>query len=213
MTELTPLAQALCSLKEDETLSLIAQMKGAGASAMDILSQCHQGMTELGRRFDQGDCFIPELILAGKIMDKVVSDLEPLLKDAPRPESAGCVVMGTVQNDIHNIGKDIVVMMLRGSGYDVIDLGINVSPEKFVQAAQENKAMLVGMSVLLTTCYKSVAKTVEAFKAAGLREKISIMLGGAAASDRLSGMTGCDYYGRTPVDAVNHAAAVAKGNA
>ncbi len=205
------LAQALSDLKEAEVKALVAQMIEDKTPAVEIVDQCREGMGELGKRFEIGKAFIPELILAGRIMENVMEELKPLLKDDSGLESkSGCIVMGTVQNDIHNIGKDIVVMMLRGSGFEVVDLGVNVPPEKFVQAIQDNNPILVGMSVLLTSCYKSITATVEAIKQAGLREKVSIMLGGAAASARLSEMTGCDCYGATSVDAVNYASQLAR---
>ncbi|MGC9326844.1 MAG: cobalamin B12-binding domain-containing protein, partial [Candidatus Hinthialibacter sp.] len=167
MSELSQLAQLINELKLADVRSLVSQKLSEGASAQDILAQCQEGMTEIGRRFNEGECFIPELVVAGKIMEAVMEDLEPLLKEAAmKVENAGTVVMGTVMNDVHDIGKDIVVMMLRGSGFRVIDLGVNVSPEKFVKAVRENNSNFVGMSVLLTTCYQSISKTVEAIQQA-----------------------------------------------
>ena len=199
------LVRAISSLNEKEVDTLVAQMISTEVPALDILAQCHKGMAEVGERFAKGECFIPELMLAGKIMETVMGDLEPLLKgSAEKRETLGTVVMGTVQNDIHNIGKDIVVMMLRGAGFDVIDLGVSVSPEKYVQAIRDHDPMAIGMSVLLTTCYKAIPVTVDAIKQAGLRDKVSIMLGGAAASQMLAEKTGCDFYGQTAVDAVTH---------
>lgn len=210
MSELSVIAQTLNQLNQSELKQLVAQAIQNGVPAADILTQCQEGMAEIGRRFDQGDCFIPELIVAGKIMESVMKELEPLLKEAAQiKQGAGSVVMGTVLNDVHDIGKDIVVMMLRGSGFEVIDLGVNVPPAKFVEAIRENNPIVVGMSVLLTTCYKSIADTVEEIKKAGLRDKVSIMLGGAAATQILAEKTGCDFYGKTAMDAVNHTSLVA----
>ncbi|MBN2328590.1 MAG: cobalamin-dependent protein [Candidatus Omnitrophica bacterium] len=206
MSELSQLAQLINELKLAEVKSLASKMIEEGASAQDILVQCQEGMAEIGRRFDQGECFIPELVVAGKIMEAVMKDLEPLLKEAAATaEGSGAVVMGTVMNDVHDIGKDIVVMMLRGSGFRVIDLGVNVSPEKFVEAVKDNNPAVIGMSVLLTTCYQSISKTVEAIQQAGLRDHVSIMLGGAAATEILAQKTGCDFYGKTAMDAVVYA--------
>lgn len=211
MSEQGNLAHAISHLREAEAKALIRQMMDEGVPATDILAQCHEGMADLGKRFERNECFIPELIFGGKIMEKVMGDLGPLLKDSSKPKGrSGSVVMGTVRNDVHNIGKDIVVMMLRGSGFDVIDLGVNVPPERFAQAVEDHDAMVIGMSVLLTTCYKAVPETVDAIKQAGLRDKVSIMLGGAAASSMLSEKTGCDFYGKTAVDAVSHASMVAE---
>ena len=113
--------------------------------------------------------------------------------------------MGTVQHDVHDIGKDIVVMMLRGAGFEVIDLGVDVPPQQFVEAIRRHSPAVVGMSLLLTTCFKSVAATVQAIQEAGLRRQVSIMVGGAAASDLLSQSAGCDFYGKTAVDGLKYA--------
>ncbi len=213
MSEMPPLALALSQLNIPDAMSIVSQKINDGVPAPDIVNECHIGMTDLGRRFDEGDCFVPELVVAGKIMEKIMTQLEPLLEGSDQnKDSVGKVVMGTVQNDVHDIGKDIVVMMLRGSGFEVIDLGINVPPEKFVEAIKENNPSVVGMSVLLTTCYKSIIDTIQAIKDAGQRDKISIMLGGAAATEMLADKTGCDYYGKTAVDAVSHASLVAQSN-
>ena len=204
MNELGNLAMALCTLNGNEAKRLVKTMVEEGVPASQILSQCHAGMASLGKRFDDGECFIPELILAGKIMEDLMGDLEPLLKGSSpaSEEGAARVVLGTVQNDIHNIGKDIVAMMLRGSGHEVIDLGIDVAPSRFVEAVQIHKPQVVGMSVLLTTCYKSITNTLEAFRQAGVRDQVAEMVGGAAASQLLADKTGCDFYGQTAVDAV-----------
>lgn len=211
MNELTNLAKAVCDVNEKEVQSLVGQMIQSGVPAMDIVAQCQAGMTELGWKFDKGECFIPELIMAGKIMEDVTKQLGPHLQTTCQPlKTAGNIVIGTVQYDIHNLGKDMVVSMLRGSGFDVTDLGVDVSPQKFIDAIREKKPLAIGMSVLVTTCYKSITETVEAIKQAGLRDQVSIMLGGAAASSMLAERTGCDYYGKTPVDAVNYATQIAQ---
>jgi 5-methyltetrahydrofolate--homocysteine methyltransferase len=123
-----------------------------------------------------------------------------LLEQGQAAEPIGKVVMGTVQHDVHDIGKDIVVMMLRGIGFEVIDLGVDVRPERFVEAIGEHRPTVAGISVLLTTCYQSVTATVEAIKQAGLRDGVGLMVGGAAASELLRENAGCDFYGKTAVD-------------
>lgn len=205
------LAQAMANLKEAEVHALVKQKLAGDVPATEILAQCREGLAEVGRRFEVGECYIPELMYAGIVMKKVVEGLEPMLEKSPDSEGeAGTVVIGTVRSDIHDIGKDIVVLMLRGSGFRVIDLGVNVPPEKFVEAIKEGNAAVIGMSVFLTSCCKFITETVEAIRKAGLREKVSVMIGGAAASDMVSERTGCDYYGETAVDAVSHATTVAK---
>ena len=148
-------------------------------------------------------------MFAGMIMKSVTAELKPLLEKVQAAASRGTVVLGSVQHDVHDIGKDIVATMLRGVGYEVVDLGVNVPPEKFVEAIAEHKPQVVGMSVLLTTCFKSVIATVKAIEESGNRPAVSIMVGGAAASDLLRENAGCDFYGKTAVDGVKFAGNVA----
>jgi len=202
------LAEALALCQEDRVKELIREKLDANVPADQIVAECNQGMAELGNRFAAGESFLPDLMFGGMIMKDVMAELGPKLQrtDAAAPdEKAGTVVMGAVQHDVHDIGKDIVIMMLRGIGFEVIDLGVDVPPEKFVAAIKEHSPQVVGMSVLLTTCFKSVIATVAAIKDAGQRDDVSIMIGGAAASDLLSENAGCDYYGKSAVDGLNHA--------
>jgi 5-methyltetrahydrofolate--homocysteine methyltransferase len=199
------LADALAQCREDDVKALIRGMLDAGVPAADIIAECNRGMGELGTRFQRGECFIPELMFGGMVMKGIMADLGPKLQQTQAVRPVGTVVMGSVQHDVHDIGKDIVIMMLRGIGFEVIDLGVDVPPEKFVAAIREHKPVAVGMSILLTTCYRSVAATVEAIRQAGLRDGVSLMVGGAAASDLLRENAGCDFYGKTAVDGVDFA--------
>jgi 5-methyltetrahydrofolate--homocysteine methyltransferase len=205
----SPLADALANVQEAEVLAEVRGRLAAGAPANDILAECNRGMIELGNRFASGDCFLPELMYGGMIMKTVMGELGPHLAQAPGDSFAGTVVMGSVQHDVHDIGKDIVVMMLRGTGFQVVDLGVDVPPEKFAEAARQHRPLVLGMSVLLTTCFRSVIATVEALKAAGIRDGLKIMVGGAAASERLQETAGCDFYGKTAVDGAKYAAQLA----
>jgi 5-methyltetrahydrofolate--homocysteine methyltransferase len=208
MTELTNLAKAISLCREDEVKALVQERIEAGVPATEIVTECNRGMVELGNRFDKADCFLPDLMFGGMMMKGVMAELGPLLENAEREVAQATAVIGTVQHDVHDIGKDIVIMMLRGVGFDVVDLGIDAAPEKFVDAIREHSPSVVGMSVLLTTCFKSVTETVDAIDKAGLRDKVSIMVGGAAASNLLSENAGCDYYGKTAVDGLKYACTV-----
>jgi len=205
MVELTPLAEAVSKVQEPEVKALLKEKLQSGVAADDILAECNQGMIALGNRFANEECFLPELMFGGMIMKTVMAELQPHLSGAKAAKKAGTAVMGSVQHDVHDIGKDIVVMMLRGAGFDVVDLGVDVAPQGFVDAIREHHPQLVGMSVLLTTCYASVTATVEAIRKAGLRDELKLMVGGAAASDLLAEKTGCDFYGKTAVDGVRYA--------
>ncbi len=208
MTQDNSLADALAQCQEAQVKALIKARLDAQVPLADVVAECNRGMAELGERFARGECFIPELMFGGMIMKSVLADLGSELEDGGGVESPGKVVMGSVQHDVHDIGKDIVVMMLRGVGLEVVDLGVDVSAERFVEAIREHRPAVAGMSVLLTTCFKSVIATVEAIRDAGLRDDVSLMVGGAAASELLSHSAGCDFYGKTAVDGVKFAGRV-----
>ena len=212
MSEELGLAEALAACQEDRVKELIQQKLAANVSAVDIVAECNAGMATLGERFADGDCFIPDLMMGGMIMKNVTAQLGPLLESTEEAETSGTVVMGTVQHDVHDIGKDIIVMMLRGVGLRVVDLGVDVPPQKFVNAIREHSPQVLGLSILLTTCYESVRTTVDAIREAGCRDGLSIMVGGAAASQMLCEHAGCDFYGKTAVDGMKYASGLV-GNA
>jgi methylmalonyl-CoA mutase cobalamin-binding domain/chain len=203
------LSEAIAGARETEAMAIVRQQIAAGTPAADILAECNRGMVELGNRFASGDCYLPDLMFGGMIMKAITAEIGPLLEKGAKTKSLGTVVMGSVQHDVHDIGKDIVTTMLRCVGFEVVDLGVDVPPEKFVEAVARHKPQVVGMSVLLTTCFKSVIATVDALKQAGVRSRIAVMVGGAAASDLLRENAGCDFYGKTAVDGVKFASSVA----
>lgn len=209
MTQESKLAEALATCQEEVALNLVRERLSAGIPASEIVAECQRGMIELGNRFSREECFLPDLMFGGMIMKRLMAELGPHLAAAQTPSGRARAVMGTVLHDVHDIGKDIVVMMLRGAGFDVLDLGVDVPPQRFVEAVRQHRPAVVGMSLLLTTCYKSVQNTVEAIQAAGLRDSVSIMVGGAAASALLAQNAGCDFYGKTAVDGLQFACRVA----
>lgn len=199
------LAEAIAQCQEEKVKALVRERLAAGVAANEVLADCNQGMIELGNRFSREECFLPDLMFGGMIMKGIMAELGPKLQAGEESKHIGKAVIGTVQYDVHDIGKDILVMMLRGAGFEVVDLGVDVPPAKFVEAVRQHQPQVLGMSLLLTTCFKSVAATVKALQDAGLREGVTIMVGGAAASPLLAANTGCDYYGRTAVDGMKHA--------
>ena len=205
MTLDSSLAQAVAQCQEDKVNTLVQERLDAGVPAAEILAECNQGMLELANRFGREECFLPDLLFGDMIMKGVAAQLSTQLQQGPQVATVGSAVIGTVQYDVHDIGKDILVMMLRGSGFQVIDLGVDVPPAKFVEAVRQHRPAVMGMSLLLTTCFKSVSATVQAIREAGLRDGLVIMVGGAAASDLLSANAGCDYYGKTAVDGLKYA--------
>lgn len=210
MTQLeSGLSQAMANLAEDKVKELIKQKLATDVPAEDILRECQEGMFEIGNRYESGAYFVSELMYAGEIMKDIMADLGPLLRGDQKDESTlGKVVLGTVKGDIHDLGKDVVALMLRGAGFDVIDLGVDVSPEKFVEAIKENGAKIVGMSVFLTMAYEAAAATVNAIVKAGLRDNVSIMIGGGPVTDLVREKTGCDFYGKDAVSGTSFALGV-----
>ena len=207
MSDFTILKESLAACQEPELMEALERLLAGGADAAEIVAACNEGMALLGQRFDEGDAFIPDLMFAGMIMKKAMTKLTPLLTgDAnARLSQQKTFVIGTVQHDVHDIGKDITAMILKGNGINVVDLGVDVSPERFVEAVREHKPEFLGMSILLTTCYKSVMQTMEAIQAAGLRDSVKICIGGAAASALIAERCNIDFYGKTAIDSVNWA--------
>jgi 5-methyltetrahydrofolate--homocysteine methyltransferase len=167
---------------------------GEGDSAETILKQgMMAAMGEVGRLFEEGEYFVPELLVAARAMQGGMDILQPLLV-AEDVEPVGKIVIGTVQGDLHDIGKNLVGMMLQGAGFEVTDLGSDVAPEKFVEAVKTSGASLVAMSALLTTTMVNMPTTIEALNQAGLRDSVKIMVGGAPVTDQFAQKIGADGY-------------------
>ena len=209
--ELTSLAMALVDCDEDLAVRLVQERLENGNAAQEILDDCSSGMIELGERFSKEEVFLPDLMYGGMILKNITTILEPYLSknEGSVNKNRPVAVIGTVQYDIHDIGKDIVVMMLRGAGFEVIDLGVDVPPEKFVEAIQKYHPCVVGMSLLLTTSYKSVEATVALLKSVGVRDAVKLAVGGAAASQLLANTHGIDFYGKNAVDTMRYACKIA----
>ena len=206
MAQQESLSRALADLAEEKVEKLIKENVEAGVSATQILKECQAGMAEIGKRYEEEKYFVSELMYAGEIMKDIMADLGPMLSGELTSEaSIGKVVLGTVKGDIHDLGKDVVALMLRGAGFEVIDLGVDVEPGKFVEAIKESGATVVGMSVFLTMAYESATATVNAIEEAGLRDKVSIMIGGGPVTELVRERTGCDFYGKDAVAGVNYA--------
>jgi corrinoid protein of di/trimethylamine methyltransferase len=173
-----------------------------GATALDLV-QDHMvpAMDEVGRRFECEDYFVPELLLAARAMKAALALIRPLLTSSGA-EPAGRVVIGTVKGDLHDIGKNIVASMLEGGGFEIIDLGADVGPERFVDAVRTQRANLVCLSALLTVTMSSMKTTIEALTAAGLRGQVKIMVGGAPVTQRYADEIGADGYGENAAVAV-----------
>ena len=164
-------------------------------------------LEEVGARFERGDYFVPEMLIAGRAMNGALEVLRPLLADTGA-ENIGKFVMGTVKGDVHDIGKNLVNIMLEGGGFEVIDLGVQVSPEKFVAAVQEHKPDVVGMSAFLTTTMPMFKANIEELKKAGLRDDVIVMVGGAPVTQEYADVVGADAYAADASTAVRVAKAL-----
>jgi 5-methyltetrahydrofolate--homocysteine methyltransferase len=167
---------------------------GAGTSAADILHKaCIPAMTEIGRLFEIGERFVPEMLIAARAMQAALEILRPELVEA-EVAAVGKVVIGTVAGDLHDIGKNLVAMMLEGAGFEIVDLGTDVKPAEFVAAVQEYEPDLVGMSALLTTTMASISKTIDALTEAGVRDQVKVIIGGAPVTQAFADQVGADGY-------------------
>ena len=196
------LTQAIIDLREDEVLAMVDRLLAEGADPIGILDDCKRAMDVIGARFACGEAFIPELVMAGEIMTVVAVKLKPSLAGAPAEAKRGVIVLGTAQGDIHDIGKDIVGTMLDISGFDVVDLGVNVKVSAFIDTAREKKAQIIAISCLLTGAVEAMKATVTAAGAAGLRGDVRIMVGGAPITEQIVAYTGADGFGKDAVEAV-----------
>jgi methylmalonyl-CoA mutase cobalamin-binding domain/chain len=192
MTEL--LVQALVEMKEAEALQKARQFLDEGVTPLKILESCSRAMEIVGQRFEKGVYFLPHLMMAGEMLKQISSMITPLIQEQKNETKGGKVLIGTVEGDIHDIGKNIVIFLLEANGFDVRDIGINQKPAKFVEAIKEFQPKVVGMSGLLTLAFDSMKKTVQAIEEAGLRENVRIMIGGGVVTEKIKDYTGADAY-------------------
>ncbi len=193
----------MADLKEKETIEMVKELIREGTDPMEILDSARSAMEVVGKRFEIGEYFIPDLFMAGEVMKGISEIVKPLLKKGDTRAKKGKVLIGTVAGDIHDIGKDIVTFMLDVSGYDVLDLGIDVPMSTFVEKTREFQPRVLGLSGFLTLAFDSMKKTVEALEQAGLRDKVKIMIGGGQIDDEVRSYARADAYGKDAVAAVN----------
>jgi len=180
--------------KADETKERVQAALNAGVAVSIILNEgMIAAISEVGRLFEIGEYYVPEMLVSAYAMQSGLTLLEPFMKEA-HVKAAGKVIIGTVKGDLHDIGKNLVSMMLKGAGFEVIDLGTDVAPEKFVEAAREQGAQIVALSALLTTTMPTMKATIEAFSAAGLRGQVKVMIGGAPITQSYAAQIGADGY-------------------
>jgi len=199
------LVQALADMREEDAVARAHELLDGGAEPIAVLDGCREAMKIVGRRFENGQYFIPELILAGEMVTQISNLAKARMTADPgaKVKRLGKVVIGTVAGDIHDIGKNIVVFMLDVDGFEVYDLGVDVSPQAFVSKITEVKPDVVGLSGFLTLAFDAMKETVEAIEAAGLRDSVKIMIGGGAVDEQVKAYTGADAYGPDAMAAVS----------
>jgi len=197
------LIEMMADLKEDEVLALVKEKIAGGGDPMGILDDARAAMEVVGKRFESSEYFIPDLMMAGEILREISDIVKPLLQQSADSAKKGKVLIGTVAGDIHDIGKDIVTFMLDVSGFEVLDIGIDVPVEVFVQKVKEFGPQVVGLSGFLTLAFDSMKKTVEAIQASGLRDSVKIMIGGGQMDDEVRKYAGADAFGKDAIAAVN----------
>ncbi len=195
MSNLQVLTEAVVKGDEDKIKLLILELLNAGIPAREIMEDgLIAGMNIVGEKMETEEMFIPEVLMSAKAMSGGVEILKPQLTEEENVIS-GIMVLGTVQGDLHDIGKNLVKMLMEGAGFSVIDLGTDVSPEAFVDAIKENHADIVGMSALLTTTMPKMRETLEAIENAGIRDQVKVLVGGAPVTENFAKEIGADGYG------------------
>jgi 5-methyltetrahydrofolate--homocysteine methyltransferase len=195
------LIDAITDMREEDAIAITNKLLDDGTSPLDVLDACREAMGIIGRRFETGESFIPELILAGEVLAQISEILKPRMQQDGESKKAGKIVLGTVQGDIHDIAKDIVGFMLDINGFEVTDLGVDVSPARFVEAVKQTGAQIVGLSGFLTLAFDPMKATVQALKDAGLAD-VKVMIGGGQIDENIRQYTGADAYGKDAMSAV-----------
>ena len=201
MTDLTPLTEAIKKGNRAESTRITKEGLDAGFAPQTILDALVLGMDDVGRRFKANQIFVPEVLIAARAMKEAMAILEPKLVEAGYKPVATAVI-GTVQGDLHDIGKNLVSMMWKGANFAVVDLGTNVPPEKFVAAAKEHNAQVVGLSALLTTTMPAMKAAVEALRQAGLNG-VKVVIGGAPITQAFADQIGADGFAPDAASAVD----------
>lgn len=195
------LVQAIINLSEEEALQIATLQLDNGIAPQNILDDCRDAMGIIGQRFEDQQAFLPELMMAGEILKAISEKIKPYLETTVKVEKLGTVVLGTVQGDIHDIAKDIVAFMLDINGFEIIDLGVDVPPEAFIEKVVETGARVLALSGFLTLAYDPMKETVSALKSAG-QDQTKVMIGGGQIDDYACDYAGADAWGPDAMSAV-----------
>ena len=202
MPDLKELYEAVVSGDAKATQALTQQALAEGVDPLKLVNeQMVPAMDEVGRRFEANEYFVPELLISARAMKAALELIRPILT-ARGDKPVGRVAIGTVKGDLHDIGKNLVASLLEGGGFEVIDLGVNVPPEKFIASINEKQANIIAMSALLTTTMPAMKTTIDALKQAGVRSKVKVLIGGAPITQKYADEIGADGFSETAVGAV-----------
>lgn len=196
------LAEAIVEMNAEEALSIVKERINQKDSPGKILEDSREGLEEVGKKFEQGEFYVAELMMTADTFEKIMDILEPELKKNVTENSSGKVVIATVKDDVHYIGKNLVASVLKASGFNVIDLGENVDPETISDNIEQHQPHVLALSCLLTTAIDSVEDTIDALETNGLRTEVKILVGGVPFSDDLATEVGADAYGEDAYEAV-----------
>ena len=196
------LVNLMSDLNEDESIAMVKSLLDSGEKPMSILDASKDAMAIVGERFEKGEYFIPDLMMAGEILKGIGAIVKPLMETGGAVEKKGKVLIATVEGDIHDIGTDIVSFMLDVNGYDVLNIGIDVPADVIIKNIKEFKPQVVGLSGFLTLAFDSMKKTIEKIEAEGLRNNLKIMIGGGQMDEDIRKYTNADAYGKDAVAAV-----------
>ena len=205
------LIDLLLTMNRDAVLETVERRLGAGEDPLRILDDCRRGMALVGERFQQGDFFLAELILSAEIFKEVTAVIEPRLSRAQAAESKGRVLIGTLQGDIHDLGKNILITLLRAHGFEVHDLGVDVPPSAVLDKVRELKPHFVGFSALITTAFLSMKEAVALLQEAGLRDSVKVMIGGGVTTAGVRDYVGADFQTTDAMEGVAYCLKITGG--
>jgi len=205
------LSDLILTFKRDAVLEIVERRLGAGEDPLRILDDCRRGMTLVGERFQEGDFFLAELILSSEIFKEVTAVIEPRLSRANSAQTKGRVLIGTLQGDIHELGKNILITMLRVHGFEVHDLGVDVPPSAVVDKVRGFKPHVVGFSALITTAFPSMKEAVALLQEAGLRDSVKVMIGGGVTTAGVRDYVGADFQTTDAMEGVTYCLKITGG--
>jgi methylmalonyl-CoA mutase cobalamin-binding domain/chain len=206
--ELTELGKAVAELRDEDADRLVAREIEKKRPPLEIINELSAGMDVVGARYKEGEYYLTELLFSGEIFKNAMTKLKPLIAAGGGRKSSGKLILGTVKGDIHDLGKNIVGMLLECAGFEVIDLGVDVAPETFVKTLRDSGVKLIGLSGLISTAFGSMEETIKAVGQAGLRDSVKIMIGGGPTSEELKNNIGADFYGPNAAAAVDIAKSI-----